>query len=95
MLNIISLIFGACGWLFGWRAMTASDAFASHRNTLVSYSLCAVSLLTQLFEINRRANLGDYAAIGDTIHGVLLASVVMVCITVILNLTALVKAKNK
>ena len=95
MLNIGSLLLGACAWLFGCLAITTSKAFASHRNTLASFSLCAVSLVVQLFEINRRVLLGDYAAIEDTIRAVLIASVALVSITIVLNLVALAKAKKK
>ena len=95
MLNIGSLILGACAWLFAGFAIAASKAFRSHRNTLVSFSLCVISLVFQLFEINRRVLLGDYAAIEDTIRAVLIASVALVLITVILNLVAFVKAKSK
>ena len=95
MLNIGSLILGVCAWLFGCLAITAPKASASHRNTLASFSLCVVSLVLQLFEINRRVLLGDYAAIEDTIRAVLIASVALVFITVTLNLIAVVKAKSK
>lgn len=95
MLNIGSLILGACAWLFAAFAIATSKAFTSHKNTLVSFSLCAISLVFQLFEINRRVLLGDHAAIEDTIRAVLIASVALVLITVILNLVAFVKANNK
>ncbi len=95
MLNIGSLILGACAWLFAGLANTTPKAFISHRNTLASFSLCAISLVFQLFEINRRVLLGDYAAIEDTIRAVLIASVALVSITIILNLVAIAKSKNK
>jgi len=95
MLNIASLISGACAWLFASMAITVPKAAASHRNTLASFSLCAISLVLQLFEINRRVLLGDYAAIEDTICAILIASVVLLSITIILNLVAIAKAKNK
>ena len=95
MLYIGSLILGACAWLFAGLAIATSKAYTSHRNTLVSFGLCAISLVFQLFEINRRGFLGDYAAIEDTIRAVLIASVALVSITMILNLVALAKAKNK
>ena len=59
------------------------------------FFLSTISLVFQLFEINRRVILGDYAAIEDTIRAILIASVVLVSVTIILNLVALVKAKNK
>lgn len=95
MLNIGSLILGVCAWLFAGLAIATPKAFTSHRNTIVSFCLSAISLVFQLFEINRRVLLGDYAAIEDTIRAILIASVVLVSVTIILNLVALVKAKNK
>ena len=94
MLNIGSLILGACALLFAGMAITTPKAFTSHRNTLASFSLCAISLVFQLFEINRWVLLGDYASIEDTIRAVLIASVALVSVTIILNLVAIVKAKN-
>ena len=95
MLNIGSLILGACAWLFAVFAIATSKAFISYRNTSVSFSLCVISIVFQLFEVNRRVLLGDYAAIEDTIRAVLIASVALVLITIILNLIALVKAKKR
>ena len=95
MLNIASLILGVCAWLFAGLAISTPKASASHRNTLASFSLCAISLVLQLFEINRRVLLGDYAAIEDTIRAILIASVGLVCITIALNVVALLKAKCK
>ena len=95
MLNIASLILGVCAWLFGGLAIGTPNAFSSHRNTMVSFGLCTVSLVFQLLEVNRRVLLGDYAAIEDTIRAVVIASVALVVITIILNVVALVKAKNK
>lgn len=95
MLNIGSLISGASAWLFAILAITAPKALTAHRNTLTSFSLCTVSLVFQLLEIHRRVLLGDYAAIEDTIRGILIASISFVLITIILNFIAIVTAKNK
>ena len=95
MLNIVSLILGVCAWLFAGLAISTPKVPASHRNTFISVSLCAISLIFQLFEINRRVLLGDYAAIEDTIRAILIASVALVSVTIILNLVAIAKAKNK
>jgi hypothetical protein len=95
MLNVGSFILGACAWLLAGLAISTPKAFTAHKNTLVSFSLCAISLVFQLLEINRRVILDDYAAIEDTIQSVIIASVVLVSVTIILNLVALVKAKSK
>ena len=95
MLNLGSLILGACAWLFAGSAIITPKASISHRNSTASLSLCVISLALQLFEINRRILLGDYAAIEDTIRAVLIASVTLASITIILNLFAAANAKNK
>ena len=95
MFNIGSLILGIGAWLFAGLAIAASKASASHKNTLVSFSLSSISLVFQLFEINSLVLLSDYAAIEDTIRARLIASVVLVSVTMILNFVALVKAKKK
>ena len=92
MFNIGSLVLGAGAWLFAVLALTTPEAPVSHRHSLLSFGLCAISLLCQLFEINRRVNLGDFAAIEDTIRAILLASVVLIAVTVILNVFAWVRA---
>ena len=93
MLNIISLIFGICAW--GVAATAISKPAKSHISTVLSFALCVFSLVAQLFEISRRVNLGDYAAIEDTIRAVLIASVVLCVTTIILNVVALIKARKK
>ena len=95
MLNIGSLILGVFAWVFGGLAIITPKALTSHKSTIVSFGLSAISLVFELFEINRRVLLSDYAAIEDTIRAILIASVVLVSVTIILNLIALMKVKNK
>ena len=78
MLNIGSLIFGIGAWVFAGFAITTPKSFTSHKNTWVSFSLCVISLVFQMFELNRRVLLRDFAAIEDTIQAVLIASVALV-----------------
>ena len=51
--------------------------------------------MVELFEISRRVNLGDYAAIEDTIRAVIIASIVLVVVTIVLNIVAYIKARKK
>ncbi len=92
MLNIISLVLGVGAWVVATIAIAKSAR--SHISTVLSFSLCAFSLVTELFEISRRVNLGDYAAIEDTIRAVIIASIVLVVVTIILNIIALFKTKK-
>lgn len=88
--NIGSIILGLAAWIF------ASLAIAKHnhaqRFTTISFSACCLSLVLQLLEVSNRVNLGDYAAIEDTIRAVLFAAVTLVVVTVVLNVVALVKS---
>ena len=92
MLNIISLVFDISAWAVAAFAIVKPAYF--HKSIVLSFALCAFSLVVQLFEISRRVNLGDYAAIEDTIRAVIIASIVLVVITIILNITALIKTKK-
>ena len=93
MLNIISLTLGIGAWVAA--AIAIAKPTYSHKNTIVSFALCAVSLVAELFEISRRVNLGDYAAIEDTIRAVIISAVVLVTVTIILNTAAYIKARKK
>ena len=93
MLNIISLVLGIGAWSVAIIAI-AKPTF-SHKSAVISFSLCAFALIGQLFEISRRVNLGDYAAIEDTIRAVIIAAVVLSVTTIILNVVALIKARKK
>ena len=87
--NVVSIILGIFAWLFAGFAIAASRTATAHKNTLVSFSLCETSLVFQLSEINRRVILEDYSAIEDTIQAVIIASVVLVAVTIVLNIIAL------
>lgn len=95
ILNIGSLILGVSAWLLAICAIRTPNAITAHRNTILSFSFCTLALVSQLFEINNRVTIGDYAAIEDTIRAVLIASIVLIAITFALNIVALVKAKKK
>lgn len=93
MLNIISLVLGIGAWTVA--AIGIAKQPFSHKFAIISFSLCVFALIGQLFEISRRVNLGDYAAIEDTIRAVLIASVVLCATTIILNVIALIKSRKK
>ena len=95
MFSIGSLVLGFSAWILGILAITRLKAYFSYANTLFSFSLCAVSLLLQLFEVQNRVSIGDYAAIEDTIGAVNIAAVVLVFVTIGLNTVAFIKARKK
>ena len=95
MLNIGSLALGLGSWILGALAIRGRKTVSVLRNVVFSFVLCAVSLLLQLFEINSRANMGDYSAVSDTIHAILVAAVVLLSVTTALNGIALAKAEKQ
>ena len=93
MLNIISLIFGMGAW--GMAVIAIAKPAYYNKSVILSFALCTFSLIFEFFQISRRVNLGDYAAIEDTIRAVIIASIVLMVLTIILNIVALVKSKKK
>lgn len=95
LFNIASLVLGIGAWILAVLAIITPKADTSHRNIALSFSSCVLALVFQLFEINRRVIIGDYAAIEDTIRAVVIAAVVLSVVTVVLNIVAWVKAKRR
>lgn len=93
-LNIGSIVLGLGAWVFACMAIVGKKRNLSHGFTVTSFSMCVLSLILQLFEINNRVNIGDYAAIEDTIRAVIMAAVVLSVITFVLNVIALFKNKK-
>ena len=90
--NLGSIILGVAAWIFAGLAI--ANQKKGHQFSIISYSACAFSLLFQLLEVGNRVNLGDYAAIEDTIRAVLFASFTLVVVTFALNVVALVKSRS-
>lgn len=90
MLNLLSLCLGLLAWICGGSAALRGK-FGGW--SFASLSLCAVSLTLQLYELKRRADIGDFAAIEDTIGGVVFAGTVLLAVTAALNLLAFLRRK--
>ena len=92
--NILSILLGLAAWAVPvW--ILLGRTLPGGGKVLISGFCCSAALLCRLLEIARRVQLGDYAAIADTIGGILTDSVVLVSVTVIVNLAAVAKAKGK
>ena len=91
--NIGSIILG----IIAWASAGIAIAKPKRAQTLsaVSFVACIISLFLQLLEVSNRVNLGDYAAIEDTIRAVILAATPLIVVTIILNSVALLKNKSK
>lgn len=86
-LNVGSLLLGLTAWglpiVSLFRAKTDRRR---HSLTITSCIACILSLLLQLFETLHRVNIGDFAALDDTMWFVMLASVALVIGTAVLNM---------
>ena len=92
MYNLGSIFLGLTAWFMGWWALTRI-----HCSPLVpygSFSCCALSLLLQICELERRADLGDASAIYDTVGAIRFCAVVLVSVTLVLNLLAALRRKK-
>lgn len=94
MYNIGSIMLGLFAWGFGFSAMKRKNNNAVNNLSAISFSMCILSLLFQFFEIKSRADIKDFAAIDDTIGGIVFAAVTLTVITILLNTAALVKNKT-
>lgn len=92
MYSLFSLGAGFLSWGLGAAALCRRDWSILPVSSL---SLCILSLVSQFLEINRRVDLEDWAAIEDTFPGVLVAAVVLTCVTLALNAAALLRRKEK
>lgn len=91
--NIGSIILGIIAWASAGVAIAKSKR--AQTLSAVSFVACIISLFLQFLEVSNRVNLGDYAAIEDTIRAVILAATLLIVVTIILNSVALLKNKSK
>ena len=92
MNNILSLLLGIVAWslpvmyLMRWK----------HREWFCcgSFGLCALAMYFQLREILKRARIGDFAAIEDTIGAVVFAASMLLIVTLILNALAMLRKER-
>lgn len=94
LFNIGSILLGICSWFFAGYALASQKVRISYRRSFLSFLCCMISLVFQVFEIGNRVAVRDFAAIGDTINAVMIASVALLTVTVFLNMAAMRKAKK-
>jgi len=97
-LNLGSLILGLVAWILPGINLSR---FEKHDNkkwfalSIMSFSACAISLCFQIFYINHKVNVEDWSALMDTMGAVVLASTVLLIVTIILNLVTLVVYRER
>lgn len=83
--NIGSVVFGLAAWVLPIVAKGRTDKSDLVKFIVASFASCAISIVLQLFEIQRRVQLNDFSAIMDTIGTVCWVSLALVVITTLLN----------
>ncbi len=96
-LHSLSLMTGLTAWVFGTCAVTEKKETKIHGFSVGSLCMCSIALVLQLIEIGRLVEKNDLSAIMDTIGAVIIAAMVLVVVTMLLNVVALLKvgAQNK
>ena len=84
-----SLLFGFAAWGLGAAAIALRKRRSGSGLVFASFLCASVSAVWQFFEIQKRAYAGDWAAIEDTIRGIIFGVVVMLAVTLVLNGLAL------
>ena len=93
MFNVSSVVLGLLAWLFA--ALGIGAGKYRQEAALGSYICCGTSLIFQLCEIDRRTDISDYAAIEDTIEGVIYCAALLLAVTIILNFAAILRHRRK
>ena len=93
--NIGSFTLGLIAWGLAFTAIKSKKEKFAHVFSVVSFSLCAVSLVLQILEIENRFAQRDFAAIEDTIGAVIIAAVALVAVTMVLNVIAVIQKRSE
>lgn len=91
--NIGSLLLGLAAWILS--ALGIRMKSQSRLLETVGFGCCCAALVFQLCEIDRRTDISDYAAIEDTIEGVICCALVLMVVTVGLNLVSALRHREK
>ncbi len=87
--NLGSFSMGLVAWIVPVLAIGRYKKGRSTKNyTVYSFGLCAIALVFQLLEIKHRIEISDWSALIDTIEAIIIAAIVLVVITTLLNFAA-------
>ena len=87
ILNVLTLIFGLGAWIVPFVALFRKST-SNNGYMLGSFALCTVSLCCQFIQLSNRA---ASANIADLTVAVVIAATVLSAVTIILNVTLLLK----
>ncbi len=90
-LNFGSIVFGLIAWILPIVSLVQRNKISHRRGaifTTASLSACAASLCLQIFELNHRVNIQDWAALMDTSYAVAWIALLFLVVTIVLNVIA-------
>jgi len=97
LFNVGSLILGLIAWILPVVSLAKYNK-AKHKNWIVllfaSMSACTISVLFQIVYQKHLVQIEDWAAIMDTIWGVLFVSTALIIGTITLNLITIIKYRR-
>ena len=92
LLNLGSLLLGLIAWILPIINLSIPNK-VEHKNwfvlCIISISVCALSLFLQILYYNYLVNIEDWSALMDTVNAVVLASSVLLNVTLMLNVITL------
>jgi len=98
LLNLGSLLLGLIAWILPTVNLNLLNK-AEHKNWFLlcttSISACAISLFLQILYNAHLVNIHDWAALMDTMRAVVLASSVLLVVTITMNVITVIKYMNK
>jgi cytochrome c oxidase subunit 4 len=98
LLNDGTVLLGLVAWLLPIISLAIADKTKNKKwivLSLASVSACAISLCMQLFYLDHKVRVKDWAALTDTSNYVAYASLVLLIVTIALNtITLVVYRKN-
>jgi len=90
-MNIASILLGLAALVFSIHSLQVKGCLTC---CTLSGSLCGLSLLLQLAELDRLLKIADTAAIYDTLHARVLAGIALLTICTVLNVLALLRGRK-
>ncbi len=95
-LNLGSLFLGISAWLVPVFAISLSHKIKNKvMIPMISFSACSLSLVLQIFEINRNVGREDWSSLMDIVPSLSWIVAVLVLVTILLNVLWLINDSNK
>lgn len=92
MYNVLSLLLGVAAIVFSIHSLQVKGCLIC---CTLSGGCCGLALLFQLMDTNQLVQIMDSSAIYDTAHARVVAGTVLLAVTVVLNILALLRGRNK